>query len=143
MTIDRRMADMGDLNPAWDCGESDRFVLMDFWRRHAQHVKRGPGGDRTIYRRMRGLQVSSIEAGVLTPWEEGEDYTFMDGELNWTKGRGPASGAWYAVQGQTNPEYYVFKALPQTRHQDGMELPRRVILKAFEHFPNRRPAATV
>ena len=143
MTIDRHMNSSEDLNPAWDCGEFDRFVLLDFWRRHAQHVKRGPGGDLTIYRRMRALQLSSVQNDARVVWQEGTDWAFADGAVTWLPGRGPALGTWYAVQGQTNPEYYVFKALPQTRHQDGKELPRRIVLKAFEHFPNKRPAVSV
>ena len=143
MTIDRHLDDNATLNPAWDCGESDRFVLLDFWRRHAQHVKRGPGGDVTIYRRMRDLTLSSIVQDARVTWQEGADWSFEDGQVRWEPGRGPAIGSTYALQGQTNPEYYVFKALPQTRHQDGLELPRSIILKSFEHFPNRRPGVTI
>ncbi|ABW35091.1 hypothetical protein Dgeo_3050 (plasmid) [Deinococcus geothermalis DSM 11300] len=146
MTLDRRLSDGITLNPAWDCGEGDRFVLLDAWRRHAQRLKRGqsgPEGDATVYRNMRDLTVSSIEGGARRVWQPGEDYTFRDGRILWQPGRGPKPGQSYAVQGQANPEYYVFKALPQLRQQDGQELPRSILLKGFENAPNRRPAEPV
>lgn len=140
MTIDRHLDDGATLNPAWDCGESDRFVLLDAWRRHAQKIVRsGPSGDQTLYRNMRGLRLSSIQNGARRVWAEGQDYTFTDGTVTWAAGHGPAQGATYAVQGEANPEYYVFKALPQVRQQDGKPLPRVIVLKGFEHFPNRKP----
>lgn len=142
MTLDRYLGDNATLNPAWDCGESDRFVLLDAWRRHAQHVRRGqfgPTGDRTVYRHMRDLQVSSIVNGARRIWTPGEDYAFSDGVIVWAAGSGPQQGASYAVQGQANPEYYVFQELPQLRQQDGLPLPRSIVLKSFESFPNRRP----
>lgn len=146
MTLDRHLSDGTTLNPAWDCGESDRFILLDTWRRHAQHVQRGqfgPDGDKTQYRHMRDLRVSGIVDGRRVVYAEGQDFTFADGVLTWQPARGPAQGATYAVQGQANPEYYVFKALPQLRHQDGAPLPRNIVLKGFESWPNRRPADAV
>lgn len=148
MTIDRYLADQTTLNPAWDCGESDRFVLLDAWRRHAQKVIRGEngpqaGGDLLLYRHMQDLRVSSIDGSSVKIWENGTDYAFNDGKIIWQAGRGPKLGQSYAVQGQANPEYFVFKALPQLRHEDGLDLPRRIILKGFESWPNRRPAAPV
>lgn len=144
MTLDRHLADGVTLNPAWDCGESDRFILLDGWRRHAQRMQRGqfgPAGDLTLYRNMRELRVSSLEGGVRREWQAGEDFAFADGRIVWQSGRGPKQGQSYAVQGQANPEYYVFKALPQLRQQDGKPLPRSIILKGFENWPNRRPGA--
>lgn len=146
MSIDRYLDDGETINPAWDCGEYDRFTLLDAWRRHSQHVKRGINGqvgDLLLYRNVRDLTVSSIQNDQLINWEEGQDYTLTDGAIQWNAGRGPQKGTYYSVQGQVRPEYYVFQALPQLRHEDGLELPRRIVLKGFENFANRKPATPV
>lgn len=143
MTLDRHMADGTTLNPAWDCGESDRFILLDQWRRQAQKVQNHPKGNRTLYRHMRNLTVASLSGGSIVYWEAGKDYQFADGLVTWQAGRGPKLGDYYTVQGEANPEYYVFMSLPQTRQADGHPLPRRIVLKGFERFANRKPAQAV
>jgi len=138
MTIDRHLADKVTKNPAWDCGEFDRFVLVDAWRRHAQRVRRGM--DKVIYRRAQGVQIKALIGGQLVTYTPGADFVFDDGQIQWATGKGPARNEYYAFTGMINPEYYVFQGIPQVRHEDGLELPRRIVLKGFENFPTQRPA---
>lgn len=141
-SIDRHLDDRITLNPAWDCGESDRFTMLDGWRRHAQKVRKGatgPDGDLVLYRDMQNIQVSSLQGNRRYIWTEGTDYQFVDGRIVWQTNTGPRRGETYAIQAEVRPEYYVFKALPRIRHEDNIDLPRIIILKDFEQFPNRRP----
>jgi hypothetical protein len=135
ITVDRHLSDNVTLNPAWDAGENDRFVLLDTWRRYSQHLTRG-AQDMAVYRRIRAVTLSSVVNGTLVEWVSGTDYTIADGAVTWLPGRGPKDGTPYALEGQVSPEYYVFQVLPQTRQADGLDLPRRFVLRGFERHPS-------
>ncbi len=137
ITVARRLAD-GSVNPAWDAGEHDRFLLLDTWRRHTQHVLRGKGGDRCQFTNVRQVTLRSLQDGQLREWIEGQDFTLQGDVITWNAGRGPALGEFYALEAQVSPEYFVFRNMPQTRHPEGKPMPRKFVLKAFEQFPNRR-----
>lgn len=139
ITVDRHQGD-GTPNPAWDAGEADRFVLLDTWRRYSTHLQRQRTrpSDPIIYRRARAPIVTSIVSGAVHTWINGTDYTFQDGNVTWTAGRGPQHGAHYALECEVSPEYFVFEELPQTRQINGQDLPRRLLLRGFEKFSNRK-----
>lgn len=138
ITVDRFLADGQTLNPAWDAGENDRFVLLDTWRRHTQHLQRGVQ-DSAIYRRMRDVRLTGIQGSKLVEYRAGTDYTVKDGSVQWAEGKGPRPRAYYTLEAQVSPEYYVFQQLPQTRHMDGQDMPRRFVLRGFEKHPSLRP----
>ena len=47
----------------------------------------------------------------------------------------PPSGIQYTVTGRRNPEYFLYRDLPQDRaHFGGLALPRRVALRRFDLF---------
>lgn len=137
LTVDRAAPD-GSPNPLWDAGEHDRVILLDTWRRHSQHLQRGVL-DALVYRRVRDVRLTSVVSGALRVWEPGTDYVVEDGRVVWQAGRGPARQAHYAAEAQVSPEYYVFQVLPQTRHMDGQDMPRRFVLRGFEKHPSERP----
>lgn len=137
LTVDRHLEDGTTLNPAWDAGEHDRVVLLDTWRRHTQHLQRGVQ-DACVYRRVRDVRLTTVVNGALVTYEAGTDYTLDDGVVTWLAGRGPKVRAFYALEAQVSPEYYVFQVLPQTRHMDGQQMPRRYVLRGFERHPSQK-----
>lgn len=139
MTVDRYHPDKVTPNPAWQAGENDRFVLLDAWRRHASKLTRGPGStDDLTFARVRDATLAGVRGGGVFAWVEGVDYTLAGGRVTWLPNRGPKPGEAYAVECLVCPEYYVFMDLPQLRHEDAHNLPRKLLLRSFEFFANRK-----
>jgi hypothetical protein len=140
ITVDRHQDD-GTPNPAWDAGSDDRFTLLDTWRRHQTHVKRGDEGvpDALVYRRVRDVTCTSLLAAAVHTWQPGVDFTAdQAGNISWAVGHGPESGRSYAVECHVSPEYFLWLDLPQTRQIGGADLPRKFVLRGFEMFGNRK-----
>lgn len=137
VTVDRYLEDKQTLNPLWDAGEHDRITLLDTYRRHTQHVKRGQ--DTTTYRHLKDVSITSRHPTnfTLIEYQAGVDFTFNDGVITWLT-LGPPVDSFYTVEAQASPEYYVFEELPQTRHMDGQKMPRHFMARLFEKWPNRK-----
>ncbi|GAA6747481.1 hypothetical protein [Thermus brockianus] len=127
-------------NPAFFAAYPDRFVLVDARVRVSQVLYRGEE-EHLLYAYV--YQVLGCEAldAQFRPsaYAPGEDFTLEGGRVVWTPGRGPRMGTPYTLTYIAAPEFYVFRELPQVRHQGGYSLPRRLHLRVWELFP--RPGA--
>lgn len=136
MSIARWHEDHSTLNHGWDAVEGDCFELVDVHRREQHHVTRTAlAADRLKYARAYDIVLTSIRDGDVHTWELGDDYTIDGPTITWEPGRGPKVGEQYAASYQANPLYTVWRELPQLRHQDAKELPRRFGLKVAETAP--------
>ena len=137
VSIPRYYDDLTTLNPAWMAAEHDRFVFPDLKHRHQARLVRGRGDRLTYALRHDITDVRAIAYGNLTHYALGED-VLVDalGRIEWPTDAIPV-GTPYVIDYIAAPEYYVWQELPQQRHIDGHDLPRRVSLRLFEQYPNR------
>ena len=57
----------------------------------------------------------------------------------WAAGQGPDNLQTYSLAGRKYPEYYAYGNFPQDRaHHQGLDLPRKVILRRFDLFGRTR-----
>jgi hypothetical protein len=145
LTVDRYLKTphtTDNLNPVWQLiGEHDRFLVPHARIRTQQVLHRGEREHLTygyVFSVERCYSLTSAFAP--TEYLEGEDFTLENGAVVWAEGKGPTAGRPYAIVYEAAPEYYVWRDLPQVRHQGGLELPRRVALRLWEQYP--RPGAS-
>lgn len=138
VSIPSRLEDLDTPNPAWLAAEHDRFVFPDLKHRHQQRLTRGRN-ERLTYQHVRSVTgIRAIVNGALAHYALDEHATIgSSGNVTWIDASAPPAGAVYVVDYVAAPEYYVFQELPQQRHIDGMDLPRRVVLRLFEQYPHR------
>lgn len=144
LTVDRTaILPDGDAidNPAWEAGEHDRF-LFPFARVRKQDVLWRGTSDHLTYAFVHRIDtVQSIDpAYVTTTYQESTHFTVDHGRIVWEPGEGPSDQMPYAVNYVAAPEYFVLASLPQVRHSDGQDLPRRMMLRVWELYA--RPGAS-
>lgn len=137
LTVDRYLAD-GTLNPAWDASEHDRFLVPE-GKMRVQTTNYKGETDRLRYSYVYGLErIYSLNKQTYAPIDylPVTHYTLVNGAIVWVSGQGPKAGEPYAVIYSAAPEFYVYKDLPQMRHQGDKPLPRRMALRLWELYPN-------
>lgn len=134
-SIPRHLEDLTTPNPAWLAAEHDRFAFPDLKRRYQQRVRRGSSEQLTYTRVSEVLSVHSLDGAVIRTYQPPP---IVAGRVAWTPGTpAPPAQSWYVIQYIAAPEYFVFREIPQQRHIDGHDLPRRVGLRLFESYPHR------
>ena len=129
------------LNPAWEMGEKDRFLVTGARLRQQEILYRGER-ERLTYAYVFDVARVYTLSNDFVPqdFEQGVDFRLEDGAVVWLEGRGPQQGKPYAVCYTAAPEFYVHAELSQARHQGGKPLPRQVMLRLWELWP--RPGAS-
>lgn len=136
-SIPAKLADLITPNPAWAAKEHDRFVFPDLERTYQQRMRRGLKETLTYPTLRRVVSCRAVVAGGEVEYAEGDDFLIQGGKVEWQPGRGPAMRTPYILEYVAAPEYYVFEEIPQMRHTDGYDLPRRVGLRLFDAYPGR------
>ncbi len=143
LTVDRYLTvphTPANFNPVWDrIGEHDRFLVPHARTRTQQVLYRGER-EHLTYGYVFAIERCYSLAPNPIDYLVGTDFNIQDGRVVWVAGRGPANHWPYTIVYQAAPEYYVWRDLPQVRHQGGVALPRRVALRLWEQYP--RPGAT-
>lgn len=139
VTVPAELEDRVTPNPAWMAAEHDRFVFPDLKHRHQARLERGKKERVTYASVVREVKhARAIVGGALVTYAHGTAFTLdADGDVAWATGAGPAIGTPYVVEYVAAPEYYVWAEIPQQRHVDGHDLPRRFGLRLFEQYPHR------
>lgn len=139
VTVPAELEDRVTPNPAWMAAEHDRFVFPDLKHRHQARLEIGKKSRITyasVVREVKGAR--AILGGVLVLYAHPAQFTISTaGDVVWSPGESPPAGTTYVVEYVAAPEYYVWAEIPQQRHVDGHDLPRRFGLRLFEQYPNR------
>lgn len=133
VSVDRYCEDGVTLNPLWEASANDRIRLLDTWRRHKEVITVGQTlqiPSRLMFQRAREVQVFQAHGEDLLPLVPEEDYHLEGDLITWLNPNVRAAAVEYLI----SPEYYLFDQLPQTRHIDGLDLPRRFIARQWEKF---------
>jgi hypothetical protein len=138
ISVPRYYDDLTTPNPAWQAAEHDRFAFPDLKHRHQARLQRGRN-ERLTYALVRDIRdVRAIVDGALAHYDPAASITVnAAGTVTWVAPDALPAGTPYVVDYIAAPEYYVWQELPQQRHIDGHDLPRRVSLRLFEQYPNR------
>lgn len=139
VTVPAELEDRITPNPAWMAAEHDRFVFPDLKHRHQARLERGKKNRITYASVVREVRhARAIINGVLVDYAHGSTFTITTaGDVEWIAGEGPPVGTPYVAEYIAAPEYYVWAEIPQQRHVDGHDLPRRFGLRLFEQYPHR------
>jgi hypothetical protein len=136
-TLPRHLEDLTSPNPAWGASEHDRLLLPDMRYRHQQRMVRGRN-ERLTYAHVHSIrEARAVVNNALTTYARDTAFTLANGAITWLGGFGPPHGTAYVLDYLAAPEYYVWQEIPQQRHVDGHDLPRRVSLRLFEQYPYR------
>ena len=122
--------------PLWGAGENDRVVFADGHQPFQQHLV----NDGTA--RLRFSVVRIDRCFWLGP--QGESVVECSvprldratGALSWSDpATAPDPGAQFVISGTKRPEYFLWRELPISRaHFNGLDLPKRAVLKKFDLF---------
>lgn len=138
VSIPRYYEDLTTPNPAWQAAEHDRFVFPDLKHRHQARLVRGRNERLTYALTHEITSVRAIDGSSIAHYALGTDLTIdADGRVTWADPLTLPASTPYVVDYVAAPEYYVWQELPQQRHIDGHDLPRRVSLRLFEQYPHR------
>jgi hypothetical protein len=122
-------------NPLYYIGEWDRVTLLYTEYRTDETLVRGLplyGRDADTLRNVNVTKIIKVlhadpDTGVITLYNKDTDYTVDDNKITWISG--PEVGTRYSVMYLYHPVYIVYTQLPQSRDQDGQNLPKKVVLR--------------
>lgn len=119
-------------SPIYDMGEFDRVAMLDSSAPFSDKFIRGRD-DVLRYPNVSIERVFWLVDGEVV--EGGIPDVGDDGVPAWLSGGEPPPGMVYSITGRRRPEYFCWGPLPQDRaHHGGRDLPRKVVLRAFDLF---------
>lgn len=127
-----------DLNPMFRIGVFDLItVIDDDWKFSEVLIRNRATPKRPAdtllnfdITTIHSIQTSDQITGAVTYYNEGTDFTMSGNLVVWTPGgNSPADGQQYGIVYGHRPTYTVLIQLPEPRHQDSQDLPKRVVLR--------------
>lgn len=137
-SIPRHLADLTTDNPAWHANAFDLFTPTDLQKPYQQKMVRGQKDTLTYQHYRTILDARALIGSSIVHYAFGTDFVINNGKVVWLTS-GPPVGTPFILDYEAAPTYYIFPEMLQLRHVNGDENPRRVGLRLFEVFPNRKP----
>lgn len=140
-------------NPIYDVGQFDLITLTDDVYKSSEILQKGVPihgtgrpADTLINEdivEIRKVRMTDVREGKVYEYEEGKDYVLDGNRIQWLDGGNqPPEGAQYSVMYTHRPTFTVLTQLPMQRHQDGQDLPKRVVLRQRAWGVGQRPNQT-
>lgn len=128
-------------SPLYALGEFDRVTFTDSTEPFSLTQVRGKSGPLAF-------PVKTLERCVVRGTDAKGELTLVavavptldsQNQPTWAAGQGPAMLQTYSLAGRKHPEYFCYGNFPQDRaHHQGLDLPRKVILRRFDLFGRTR-----
>ncbi len=128
-------------SPLYALGEFDRVTFTDSSEPFSLTQVRGKSGPLAFpVRHLERCVVRAIDDdGVMTLVDLPVPALDTSNQPVWPAGQGPDPLQTYSLSGRKFPEYYAYGNFPQDRaHHQGLDLPRKVVLRRFDLFGRTR-----
>ena len=134
--VNKRISSLRDIEPLFQVSVYDLITLTDDVRKFSEVLIKNtsiPNRAADTLLNINPLKVHYVQSadtvtGIITPYEEGIDFQMVGNKVEWLTDK-LADGQSYGIMYDHRPVYTVLTELPQQRHQDGQDLPKRVVLR--------------